>query len=66
MPLGSFHAEEGLLLRERGSFILNRDDGGRWRLNADPDVERMLGKRVRVEGVRSDFDVLEVSRIVPC
>ena len=66
MPLGSFHAEEGLLLRERGSLILQRADGGRWRLDADPGAERMLGQRVRVEGVRSGFDVLTVSRMVPC
>ncbi len=66
MPSGSFHAEEGLLLRQRGGLILQRDDGGRWRLDADPDVERMLGQRVRVEGIRSGFDLLEVSRVVPC
>jgi hypothetical protein len=66
MPLGKFYVEEGLLLRQRGGLILQRDDGGRWRLEADPDAEHMIGLRVRVEGVRSDFDVLDVSRIVTC
>ena len=66
MPLGSVHAEEGLLLRQRGSFVRQRDDGGRWQLDADPEAEELLGQRVRVEGVRRDFDLLEVSRIVPC
>ena len=66
MPIGKLYAEEGLLLRQRGALILQRDDGGRWRLKADPDAELMLGQRVRVEGVRSAFDILEVSRIVQC
>ena len=63
MPRGSLHSETGLLLRQRGGLILQRDGGGRWRLSADPDAEHLLGERVRVEGVRSDFDVLEVTRI---
>jgi hypothetical protein len=66
MPMGKFYAEEGLLLRQRGGLILQRDDGGRWRLHADPPEEELLGARVRVEGVRSGFDLLEVSRIVRC
>jgi hypothetical protein len=65
VPLGSFHAEDGLLLRQRGWLILQRDDGGRWRLEID-DAEHMLGQRVRVEGIRSGFDVLEVKRISRC
>ena len=66
MPIGKFHLEEGLLLRQRGALILQRDDGGRWRLSADAQAELMLGERVRVEGVRSDVDSLDVSRIVRC
>jgi len=64
MPLGKFYSEEGMLLRQRGGLILQRDDGGRWRLDADLKFEHLLGSRVRVEGVRSGFDLLEVSRIV--
>ena len=66
MPIGKVHVEEGQLLREQGSLILQRDDGGRWRLDADARCEELLGLRVRVEGVRSDFDLLEVSRMVRC
>ena len=65
MPLGSKHDETGRLLRERGAMVLERDIGGRWRLDADPSTERMLGQRVRVEGVRSGFDLLDVRRIRP-
>jgi hypothetical protein len=63
MPIGSKHDETGRLLRERGWLILQRDDGGRWRLDADPRAERMLGQRVRIEGIRSGFDLLDVRRI---
>ena len=40
--------------------------GGFWILEADAAAEKMLGQRVRVEGVRSAFNSLEVARIVPC
>ena len=66
MPLGSSHLEIGLLLRHRGWFILQREDGGRGRLEADRQLEPLLGRRVRIEGVRSDFDVLEVIHASRC
>jgi len=66
MPLGTRHAEAGVLLREHGQLILQRDDGGRWRLNADPEATGTLGSRVRVEGIRSGFDTLDVTLIVRC
>lgn len=63
MPLGSAHTETGLLLREGHWLILQRDDGGRWRLDISPRAERMLGRRVCVRGTRGDFDILDVTRI---
>lgn len=66
MPVGKFHSEEGLLLRQRGRLILQKDGGGFWTLEADPAAARMLGLRVRVEGVRSGFNALDVARIVRC
>lgn len=63
MPLGAAHDETGLLLRERHWLILQRDDGGRWRLDADPAIERYLGRRVRLTGERSGFDRLAVQSI---
>ncbi len=66
MPIGKFYSEEGLLLRQRGGLILQRDGGGRWRLEVDQDVEELVGSRLRVEGVRSDFDVLHVARMIRC
>jgi hypothetical protein len=66
MPIGSFHNETGLLLRQRGKLILQRDNGGRWRLDADAEAEYYLGQRVAIEGIRSGFDVLDVIRLAPC
>lgn len=66
MPVGKFHRETGMLLVQRGGIILQRDDGGRWRLVCDEDVESLLGSRVTVEGVRAGFDVIDVSRIRKC
>jgi hypothetical protein len=63
MPVGTFHIETGLLLQQRGGLILQRDDGGRWRLDADRDIEKFLGQRVRVKAIRSGFDLLDVSRV---
>lgn len=63
MPRGSTHGETGLLLREGRWLVLARDDGGRWRLDADADAERLVGQRVRVHGVRAGFDMLDVRSI---
>ena len=66
MSLGSKHDEEGVLLCERGVLVLRRDAGGRWRLEADRDAERLVGRRVRVKGTRVGFDLLAVERLTPC
>lgn len=66
MPLGSRHDESGLLLAEGRFLILQRDDRGRWRLDAPLRAERYLGHRVRVTGVRSGFDLLDVEKVERC
>ncbi len=52
-----------MLLSGGGRPILWLDGGGCWRLDLDPGFEPLLGRRVRVEAVRSGFDLLEVRRI---
>jgi hypothetical protein len=66
MPLGTTHTQEGLLLRERGALVLQLDGGGRWRLTAAPDVYQRAGQRVRIEGVRTGFDLLDVRNVERC
>lgn len=63
MPMGSRHDEVGLLLSDHGRLVLRRDDGGHWRLDADRGAYGMVGQRVRVQGVRCGFDLLNVHRI---
>jgi hypothetical protein len=66
MPRGTFHIETGLLLEQRGRLILQRDEGGTWRLSADPGAYKLVGRRVRLEGIRIGFDLLDVTRVAPC
>jgi len=66
MPRGTKHDGTGLLLREGHELVLQRDDGGRWRLDAGRNAFDLLGRRVRVQGTRSGFDILDVRSIEPC
>jgi hypothetical protein len=65
MPIGSHHALAGLLLQgdDRAAFVLQLDDGGVWRLDVAQSAFRYLGLRVRVEGTRSGFDLIDVLKI---
>lgn len=44
-------------------LVLQRDDGGRWRLDVGRRAESLLGRRVRVQGRRAGFDLLDVQQI---
>ena len=66
MPIGTHHDETGRLLWEDGRLVLQRDDGGRWRLDADPMAAQHVGKRVRVQGQRTGFDELYARDVTPC
>jgi hypothetical protein len=65
MPRGASVDETGLLLRDRG-LILRRDDGGTWRLDVRRLPVDLLGARVRIIGIRSGFDLVDVHRIERC
>lgn len=56
--------ETGILLADQGRFVLQIEGGGCWRLEAPRKLKAMLGQRVRIEGSRVDFDVIEVDRCV--
>lgn len=63
MPMGTRHEVEGLLLEEHGGLVLDVRDGGTWRLEAGWRARRLLGRRVRVTGIRDGFDLLAVQTI---
>lgn len=65
MPRGTSHDLTGLLLTSGRAVILRVDDGGEWRLDLRGSYHRLLSRRVRVRGVRSDFDLIGVDRIEP-
>lgn len=56
---------EGMLLLDGRQLILQTPDGGQWRLLAVGRYDRLLGRRVRVEGARQGHDVAAVERIDP-
>lgn len=63
MPRGTHHHLTGLLRPGKLGPVLHIDDGGKWRLDCDRRYAHLLGRRVVVDGVRSDFDLLSVEQI---
>jgi hypothetical protein len=53
MAQGDEIDETGMLLREGGGFVLQRDLGGRWPLDLSRVPVDLVGKRVRVVGFDS-------------
>lgn len=66
MPLGTTHVEEGLLQLDKDRLMLRLDGGGRWRLSADATAYPLAGGRVRINGVRIGFDLLDVRNVERC
>lgn len=63
MPKGKRYEEFGVLGSDERGLQLRREDGGVWRLDADSAAWRLIGERVRVVGIRSDFNILDVQHI---
>ncbi len=63
MPIGTRLEVEGLLLEGHEGLVLDVRDGGTWRLEAGWRARRLLGRRVRVTGIRDGFDLLAVQTI---
>lgn len=55
--------ETGLLVREGGAFILRRDTGGEWRLQLHRVPVDLVGKHVRVIGVKIEPEVIDVEGV---
>ena len=64
MPRGTPHEVVGLLMKAGRSLTLEIDGGGSWRLEAPwRRTSHLLGRRVRVVGIRDGFDLLAVQSI---
>jgi hypothetical protein len=63
MPLGTVHTIDGLMLTGRPYPLLRPDTGGIWRLDLPHKFHILIGRRVRVEGTRSGFDMLDVRSV---
>lgn len=61
---GTRYRLEGLLLNSKRGPVLQIDSGGVWALDAD-DVRHLFGQRVRLEGIRSGYDRIDVEWIGP-
>ena len=57
--------ETGMLLRVGGGFALKRDAGGLWRLDLHRTPVDLVGKRVRVIGIRTGEDRVDVEGVQP-
>lgn len=63
MPKGTREELTGLLLAGNIYPVLRMADGGEWRLDINQRYRHFLGQRVRVTGLRSGFDLLDVQSI---
>lgn len=63
MPIGWHHDETGILVRDGDLLYLQRDAGGHWQIDARGRTAELLGRRVRVIGVRTGFDRLTATQV---
>ena len=63
MPRGTRHVIEGRLIWTGRHFAIVLADGGQWAVDISPwRARRLLGTEVIVEGVRSGFNLLDVTK----
>lgn len=61
MSLGTQHTLVGLLFTGNRFPVLRVDGGGQWQLDLPSKHQSLIGRRVRITGVRSEFDMLDVT-----
>ena len=66
MPRGTRHTLTGTLAwNERNHIhVLNIRGGGYWFLDMSCRTSHLIGREVTIEGVRSDFNMLDVHRLL--
>ncbi|RYG89854.1 MAG: hypothetical protein EON59_01005 [Alphaproteobacteria bacterium] len=63
MPMGTRHRLTGRLMQEPRGLVLELEGGGVYALDVGRSAHKLLGHRVTVDGERSGFDRLDVTRI---
>lgn len=70
MPRGTTHEVTGWLNEQRpGFYSIRVDGGGEWRVdpglgwNVPRAIRRLVGRRVRLVGVRDGFDLLAATQV---
>lgn len=63
MSEGDAIDESGMLVRDGGGFVLQRDLGGRWRLDMRRVPVDLVGKRVRVVGFEAGEGLIDVDGV---
>lgn len=66
MPRGTRHTITGTLGWDGRDHIhvLNMDGGGYWLVDMPGRTNHLIGRKVTVEGVRSDFNMFDVERLL--
>jgi Protein of unknown function (DUF5818) len=64
MSVGTTHIIEGVLITDTTNPVLLPDAGDQWRLDLVRRFHSLSNMRVRVEDIRSDFDMLDVTKVV--
>lgn len=63
MPRGTTHSIDGLLVTGSPYPLLRPDNGGAWRLDLPAKFRSLFDRRVRIEGIRCGFDMLDVTKV---
>ncbi|MDB5713584.1 MAG: hypothetical protein JWO15_981 [Sphingomonadales bacterium] len=63
MPIGTNRRLEGMLEQVERGFTLLTDQGDVWLLGTESDATAMIGQRIKIEGIRTGFDRIEVEWI---
>ena len=63
MPIGAPVDETGLVYQAGHRLILRIDDGGEWELDLRSRHGLPLGRKVRVRGKRSGFNLIDVDEL---
>ena len=63
MTVGGRLVRTGVLRKKSWGYALEEPNGSVWRLDIVPPPDRMIGRPVMIDGIRADFDMIDVIRV---